>query len=79
MTHSLRRFIPILDWGRSYNRGALFVATERLGAADEALFAEEQVFRRLGDRVHAALCRLDRGEALLRAGLIPEVRAASRF
>ncbi len=55
-----------------YNQGALLVAFERLGEADEMLRQVEETFRSSGDALHGSLARLDRGEALLRAGLVPE-------
>lgn len=58
------------------NRGWLLVLTERLGEADADLRACEATFRLQGDTLHAAMSRRDRGEALLRAGLVPEARHA---
>jgi hypothetical protein len=55
-----------------YNAGALAVSMERLGDADVALADAESAFRAAGDGTFASLARLDRGEAMLRAGLVPE-------
>lgn len=55
-----------------YNAGALAVSMDRLGDADVALADAESAFRAAGDATFASLARLDRGEAMLRAGLAPE-------
>ncbi len=72
-SHSFASLGQTFDGARCrYNSGALAVATERLGDADVALREAEASFRAAGDAPHAALARLDRGEAMLRAGLVPE-------
>jgi tetratricopeptide (TPR) repeat protein len=58
------------------NLAGLFALTDRLGQADALLRRAEVDLRTAGLPVQAALARRDRGDVLLRAGLVPEARHA---